>query len=250
MRKIKAILIDDEAGAREVLNNLLSRFCTDVEVVAEANNLLTGIEQIKEFNPDVVFLDIQMPKYSGYEIVNFIDKIDFSIVFITAYDKYALKAFEISALDYILKPIEVDRLKSAVKKVSDKQVVKVAQEQYTLLNDTITKHKTTKITITDKGENLFVNIEDIIAVEGQSAYCKMYLTDDRQYILSRNLKQTAVLLDDWGCFFRSHKSWLINTKCVRSYSKSKSEITLSQNIIAKLSRYKKAEFEEVNAVYF
>jgi len=173
MGKIKAILIDDEAGAREVLNNLLTRFCKDVEIVAEANNLMLGIEQIKKLKPDVVFLDIQMPQYAGYEIVNFIDHIDFSIVFITAYDKYALKAFEISALDYILKPIDFDRLKAAVQKVSEKQNVKIAQEQYSLLNETITKQKTSKITITDKGENLFVNIEDIIAIEGQSAYCKI-----------------------------------------------------------------------------
>jgi len=248
MGKIKAILIDDEAGAREVLNNLLTRFCKDVEIVAEANNLMLGVEKIKEFKPDVVFLDIQMPKYAGYEIVNFIDNIDFSIVFVTAYDKYALKAFDVSALDYILKPIDVDRLKTSVKKVSEKQHVKIAQEQYSLLNETITQKKISKITITDKGENLFINIEDILAIEGQSAYCKIYLTNKKQYILSRNLKQTAALLEDWNCFFRSHKSWLINTKYVTSYSKSKAEITLSENIVAKLSRYKKTEFEQVCAL--
>ena len=236
MGKIKAILIDDEAGAREVLNNLLTRFCKDVEIVAEANNLMLGVEKIKEFKPDVVFLDIQMPKYAGYEIVNFIDNIDFSIVFVTAYDKYALKAFDVSALDYILKPIDVDRLKTSVKKVSEKQHVKIAQEQYSLLNETITKRKSSKITVIDKGESLFINIEDIIAVEGQSAYSKIYLENKKHYTVSRNLKQTAVLLEDWDCFFRSHKSWLINTNCIHSYTKTNAQITLKNNIVSYIKR--------------
>jgi len=244
METLKAIIIDDEAPAREVLSSLIKRFFPEISVVATAANLEDGVAKIKELNPDIVFLDVQMPRYAGYEIVGFFEEINFSIIFVTAYDQYALKAFELSALDYILKPIEIPRLKQAIEKVKAKELSEKAKEQFNLLSDTILNRKTTKLTITDKGFATFIEIKDIVAVEGQSSYCKIYTIDNRQYILSKNLKQTAALLDDWECFFRCHKSWLININAIESYSKKELEIKLKNNIVAKLSRYKTVEFSE------
>ncbi len=106
MEKLKAIITDDEQSAQEVLETLLLKYCPNIEIVAICNNLTETVDAIRMNKPDVVFLDIEMPEYAGYEIVNFFDKIDFHIVFVTAYHQYAVKAFEISALDYLLKPIE------------------------------------------------------------------------------------------------------------------------------------------------
>lgn len=243
IEKLRAIIIDDEAGAREVLENLLLRFCPNIELVAQANGLVRGVEVIKKFEPDVVFIDIQMPLYAGYEIVSLIDEINFSIIFVTAYDQYALKAFEISALDYLLKPIDIDRLKSAVSKLEDVASNKIAQEQYALLNDTIKTHKASKIAFFEKGERCFLKIEDIIALEGQSSYCQVHLKDGTSKVLSKNLKTTYSYLEDWDVFFRCHKSWVINTDYFKSLSKSNLEITLETSLKAKLSRNKMSELE-------
>jgi two-component system LytT family response regulator len=243
IEKLRAIIIDDEAGAREVLENLLLRFCPNIELVAQANGLVRGVEVIKKFQPDVVFIDIQMPVYAGYEIVSLIDEINFSIIFVTAYDQYALKAFEISALDYLLKPIDIDRLKSAVSKLEDVVSNKVAQEQYALLNDTIKTHKASKIAFFERGERCFLKIEDIIALEGQSSYCQVHLKDGTSKVLSKNLKTTYSYLEDWDEFFRCHKSWVINTNYFTSLSKSNLEITLETSLKAKLSRNKMSELE-------
>ena len=106
MNKIKAIIVDDEKRARNVLDQLLSRNFDNIEVVAQCADVPSAVEEIKRLKPDVVFLDIQMPNYVGYELVNFFDKVDFDIIFVTAFDQYAIKAFELSAIDYIVKPID------------------------------------------------------------------------------------------------------------------------------------------------
>ncbi|MGL4597265.1 MAG: LytR/AlgR family response regulator transcription factor, partial [Bacteroidia bacterium] len=100
MNRIRAILVDDEESARDVLQNLLLRFCPEVELIAKCENILEAVELIKKEEPDLVFLDIEMPNYAGYEIVSFFEKINFQIIFITAYDQYAIRAFEIAAIDY------------------------------------------------------------------------------------------------------------------------------------------------------
>jgi two-component system LytT family response regulator len=113
VHKIKAIIVDDEESARDVLQNLLLLFCPNVEVVAKCENVLKAVDAINKEQPDLVFLDIEMPNYAGYEIVNFFDKINFEIIFVTAYDQYAVRAFEVAAIDYLLKPIDIDRLKAS-----------------------------------------------------------------------------------------------------------------------------------------
>jgi len=110
---LKAIIVDDESSARELLQELIKSYCPEIDIVASFKNLETAVDHIRMDKPDIVFLDVEMPQYSGYEILDFFDQIDFNIIFVTAYDKYAIKAFEVSALDYLLKPVEIERLKSA-----------------------------------------------------------------------------------------------------------------------------------------
>lgn len=242
--KLKAILVDDEESARNVLSNLLLRFCPQIEVVDKCTNVLDAVESIKKTQPDVVFLDIEMPNYAGYELVSFFEDVTFEIVFVTAYDKYAIKAFEISAVDYLLKPIEIDRLKQAVEKLLTKKSLFEPNKNYNALKTNLESDTITKIVVRKNDGQEIVAIEDIIAIEAQEAYSCIH-TINGDYLMSKNLKHFETIFEQNKMFFRSHKSWLINIKKVTSFSKTKLEIELNKSIVAKLSKYKKPDFQEV-----
>lgn len=243
MGKIKAILVDDEESARDVLQNLLERFCPDIELLAKCENIPTAVEEIKKHKPELVFLDIEMPHYSGFEIVKFFNEINFQIIFVTAYDQYAIKAFEVSAVDYLLKPIDIARLKLSIDRVRQRQNVLQQAERLNLLNDTLQQKQIKNIIVSDKGNQNIISIDSIIAIEAQESYCLIH-TKDKKHTASKNLKHFETLLENLPQFIRVHKSWLINKGHLLNYSKSELTIQLNGDIIAKLSKYKKAEFEQ------
>ncbi|MES2479352.1 MAG: response regulator transcription factor [Bacteroidota bacterium] len=243
MNKIKAILVDDEESARDVLQNLLLRFCPEVNLVAKCENIGQAVKFIEAEQPDLVFLDIEMPNYAGYEIVNFFQEINFEIIFITAYDQYAIRAFEIAAIDYLLKPIDIDRLKNAIARVNVHRDVEQQSHRMSLLSNTLQSNQLKNIVITDKGLQQIIPIDSIIAIEAQESYCCIN-TADQKYVASRNLKHFETILESLPQFIRVHKSWMINTKYIINYSKSDYSIHLKNGIIAKLSKYKKADFEQ------
>ena len=148
---INAIIVDDEESARNVLSKLLHRFCPKIKVLGTYDNLIDAVEGIKLQQPQVVFLDIEMPNYMGFEIVNFFESFSFHIIFITAYDRFAIKAFEISAFDYLLKPIDIDRLKNTVEKLDRRLDLEVSKEHLDLLSTTLLKDEITKISVSDRG---------------------------------------------------------------------------------------------------
>ena len=241
--KLKAIIVDDEESARNVLSSLLTRFCPTVEIVKKCSTVLSAVDAIKEVNPDVVFLDIEMPNYAGYELVSFFEEVNFDIIFVTAYDKFALKAFEISAVDYLLKPIEIDRLKLAVNKLESIRELKNNAKNLEALKDNLKKENLTKIIVRQNGDQEIVDINTIIAIEAQESYSCIHTTRNK-YMMSKNLKHYESLLAENKSFFRTHKSWLVNLNHLKSYSKSKFEIELQSGINAKLSKYRIAEFEQ------
>lgn len=243
MKKIKAILVDDESSAREVLASLLSKFDTQIELVAQCEDVPQAVEAINDHKPDVVFLDIEMPNYAGYEIVKFFDKIDFDIVFITAYDQYALKAFEVSAIDYILKPIDLDRFKGTVDKLLHKMERRTSLQQLELMTKTLKNESVEQMVIVDKGYKNFIDIREIVCIEAQESYCKLYLSTGKTFLVSKKLKYYETLFAQNKLFFRSHKSWIINTTFLDSYSKTNLDIKLANGLNAKLSRYKVTDFE-------
>lgn len=242
--KLKAIIVDDEESARNVLSNLLTRFCPSIEIIKKCSNVLDAVDVIKEYNPDVVFLDIEMPNYAGYELVSFFDEINFDIIFVTAYDKFALKAFEISAVDYLLKPVEIDRLKLAVDKLESLHELKNNAKNLAALKENLKKETLSKIIVRQNGDQEIVDIANIIAIEAQEAYSCIHTTTGK-YLMSKNLKHYESLLSDNKSFFRTHKSWLVNLDHLKSFSKSKFEIELQLGISAKLSKYRIAEFEQL-----
>ena len=242
--KTKAIIVDDEESARNVLSNLITRFCPQLEIITTCTNVLEAVDAIKQHQPDVVFLDIEMPNYAGYEIVSFFSEINFEIIFVTAYDQYAIKAFEISAVDYILKPVEIDRLKDSVQRLASRVELKNNQNSYKALTENLKTDGISKLVVRNNQGQSIINTKDIIAIEAQEAYSCIY-TEKEKHLMSKNLKHFENILTDNIDFFRSHKSWLINLSKVKSYSKSKFEIYLESDITSKLSKYKKPEFETI-----
>lgn len=242
MNKIKAILVDDEESARDVLENLLRRFCPEVELISKCNNVEQAVEAIKTHQPDLVFLDIEMPNYAGYELVDFFIEVNFEIIFVTAYDQYAIKAFEVSAIDYLLKPIEIERLKESVARVSTKFNKQHNKERIAHLKETLSNSSIQSILASKNGNQYVVNIDDIIAIEAQESYSCIHTKSDK-FIMSKNLKHFERMLSEHVNFIRSHKSWIININCIKHYSKTELTIHLESEISAKLSKYKKGEFE-------
>lgn len=243
MERIRAIIVDDEESARDVLENLLRRFCPDVEVLGKFSNIPQAVEACKSQSPDLVFLDIEMPNYAGFEIVKFFETIPFEIIFVTAYDKYALRAFEISAIDYLLKPVDIDRLKEAVSRVKKQSDLKENSERLSLLGSTLQSKEVKSIMVTDKGYQQVVPVDSIIAIEAEESYCTIHTTD-KKYTVSKNLKHFETVFADNPMFFRVHKSWMISKKHILNYSKSELLINLTNGLTARLSKYKKAEFED------
>ncbi|WP_317896654.1 LytR/AlgR family response regulator transcription factor [Aurantibacillus circumpalustris] len=242
MNKLRAILVDDEESARDVLQNLLLRFCPEVELVAKCENVMVAVEAIKKENPDLVFLDIEMPNHAGYELVKFFDEINFKIIFVTAYDQYAVRAFEIAAIDYLLKPIDIPRLQNAVSRVVENKNLEHQSDQLSLLSNSLENKQLKNIIISDKGQQNLILIEHIVAIEAQESYCIVHTTE-RKYTVSKNLKHFEIILESLTLFLRVHKSWIVNKSFIKNYSKSDLTIQLSNGLTAKLSKYKKAEFE-------
>lgn len=243
MNKLKAIIIDDEESARNVLSNLLANFCPTVDVIATCNNVTDGVEKINLHQPDVVFLDIEMPNYAGYELVSFFEEVNFEIIFVTAYDQYAVKAFEISAVDYLLKPVEIKRLKESVSRLTGK--INLANNtNYKTLTENLKDDAVSKLIVRQNGAQEVIATKNIIAIEAQEAYSNIHTTSG-SYLMSKNLKHFEYILENDSNFFRSHKSWIINLSHLLNFSKTNLEINLSGNIKAKLSKYRKTEFEQV-----
>lgn len=244
MSKIKAILVDDEESARDVLENLLLRFCPEIEIIAKCSNVLDAVEEIKKETPHVVFLDIEMPQYAGYEIIKFFEEINFDLIFITAYDQYAIRAFEVAALDYLLKPIDINRLKESIERLQKNVDKNSRSQQYQIAKNNLETKQLNNIVISQLNQQHIISINEIIAIEAHEAYCEIFTTN-KSIIASKNLKYFERILEDELKFMRVHKSWLVNMSFIEHYSKSDLTIMLKNGIETKLSKYKKAEFEAI-----
>lgn len=244
MKVYKTIIVDDEDSARNILSSLLAIHGPQFEIVAKCEDLEEAVEAINEHNPDLVFLDIEMPNYAGYEITSFIENPKFDIIFVTAYDHYAVKAFELSAVDYLLKPIDIERLKKALAKFENQHESKNNALSYQVLIDSLKEDKVKRIVVQVNGGQSIIEVEDIVAIQASESYSFLHLKDGSKYTYSKNLKHFEKLLSCNNNFVRTHKSWLVNTNFLKSYSKSNFTIELDSGLVAKLSKYKKEEFEK------
>jgi two-component system, LytTR family, response regulator len=217
---IRAIVIDDEKASRDTLKGMLNRYCKNVEVVAEADGYQTGIDEIKNHPPDVVFLDIQMPDGSGFRLLEDVGEINFEIIFTTAYDQYAVKAIKYAALDYLLKPVIPDDLINAVSKVEQKKNTGQINKNIRVLIDNITHKEEPKKLVLSTFENIYVvSVEDIIRCESDDCYTHFYFVNHKTLLVSKTLKEIEKLLSEEENFIRPHRSHLINVKFIKTIHK-------------------------------
>jgi len=214
---LRSIIIDDEPNNIENLVSLLSQYCPEVIVAATAMNADEGITSIKTHRPDLIFLDIQMPGKSGFDLLKALSNINFEIIFITAYDQYGIQAIKFSALDYLLKPINITELKLAVEKARQKITAK--QKDYNIAN-LLAYIKTgskdvPKIALPTLQEIMYVRVDNIIHCEASNNYTSFYLQNGEQVLVCKTLKEFAELLTPHN-FIRTHQSHLVNLHFVKS----------------------------------
>ena len=216
---MKAIIIDDEKRARVSLALLIQEYCPNVEIVAECENLSQGVKAIRKHNPDLVLLDIEMPGHSGLELLDFFDEndVNFSIIFTTAYNEYALKAFKFSAVDYLLKPIIPEELADAIQRVAKQ---KQRFENFRAFKENLQQETLTKIAVPSGNTLLFLETNKIMYIKGEGAYSEVFCNDRTKQLISRNLKNFEDILCSDSRFLRIHKSYIVNFNFVTAFNKS------------------------------
>jgi two-component system, LytTR family, response regulator len=240
---LKAIIIDDEEGARITLSSLIKEYAPNVEIIAQCSNVPDGVLAINKNNPDVVFLDIEMPEYNGFELLDFFKEINFEIIFVTAYSQYAIKAFEVSAVDYLLKPVEIDSLKCAVEKVNLKRSQANIMQRLELMKNTYKGEEVKKIALPMSDGLLFVDVNEIIFFEADRAYTHVFLKNGSKITVSKAMRVFEDVLNNRPFFFRPHRSYLINLNYMKKYNKGESLIIMDNNINVSISRERKQDFE-------
>jgi two-component system LytT family response regulator len=226
---VRSIIVDDELKSRESLKILLEDFCENAEVVALCQNVEEGVEAIEKYKPDVVFLDIQMQRETGFDLLNRIKPINFEVVFTTAHSEYAIKAFKFSAIDYLLKPIDIDELKTALSKVEKKLHTNISERLEQLMqNLKPTAVQNYKLALPTTDGLIFVRIDEIIYCEASSNYTQIFTNDGKKHVVSRTLKEYEDMLADHS-FFRIHNSFLINLNSVKKYVRGEGGYVIMNN---------------------
>lgn len=216
--KYKAIVIDDELHARTLLKGMLEEFCSDIEVLATCEDLPNGVKNIRKLKPDLVFLDIEMPGHSGLELLDFFDRdeVNFDIIFTTAYNNYAIQAFKLSAIDYLLKPIEPEELEKSVERFKFKSI----KTDYSILKSNLTQGSVKKLAIPTISAIKFIETDQILFMKADGAYTQIYLQNNTNITSSKSLKTFEESLSENRNFFRCHKSYIVNLSHITDYIKS------------------------------
>lgn len=241
---IKALIIDDEKHGRQSLQRALKNNCPDVEIMAALASPEEGISAIRKILPDLVFLDIQMPNMSGFDLLQHLAPIDFEVIFVTSYDQYAVKAIKFSALDYLVKPIEVHDLVQAIHRAKERLLIKKSTHRYqsVLNNIQFRSGIIEKLAVSTLDGIDFFKTADIIYCEADGKYTTLYFTNHRKEVISKNLKDFENLLTDSG-FCRVHNSYLVNMQHVQKYYKGDGGyVQLTEDHHVDISRRRKDAF--------
>lgn len=224
---MRAVLIDDELSNLENLRTLLGRYCPQVSIVATAQHVEKAVAVINEHRPNLVFLDIQMGKGTGFEVLRKIPIRNFEVIFVTAYDQYGIQAVKFAALDYLLKPIDVEELMHAVRKVEEKLTAQSKNHLLDFLVQQLTKPQPamSKIALQMQNEIRYVSLSEILRCEADNSYTLFFLSGGEKIVVSKSLKEYADLLVPNG-FLRTHQSHLINPAFVKSWLKEDGGVLL------------------------
>ncbi len=234
---INAVIIDDEKKSRITLCNHLKVYCPEIKILAEADSVKSGVEQITKHQPDIIFLDIQLPDGTGFNLIEQFKEITFRIIFTTAYSQYAIKAFKFSALDYLLKPIDIDELISAVQKIKTKDASPELNSKIKLLGQNLHNPSAPfkKIILSTLDSFHFVETEKIVRCQAQDTYTMFHLESGEKILVTRTLKEFDELLQGQN-FLRVHKSHLVNVQAIKKYLKSQGDIQLNDGTLIPVSQ--------------
>ena len=241
---IKAIIVEDEPNSRKTLTLMLNRFKKEIELIDVCSGPQEGMESIAKNKPQLVFLDIEMPEFNGFEMLKRIGTINFEVIFTTAYDQYAITAIRLSALDYLLKPIDEEDLRNAIEKCKKNLQQKKVNEKYEVLfNNLGNKNAMEKTIILSSSDGLSViKTNDIIRCEASRRYTKFYLQNKETMLMSRPLKDYEELLPS-ADFFRIHESHLINLNYLKKYIRGEGgQVILTDNTELDVARRRKDDF--------
>jgi two-component system, LytTR family, response regulator len=241
---IRTVLVDDEIDSIRVLERLLETFCPQVSIVGKADGVETALRVIQSSQPDLVILDIEMTQGNAFDLLNQLQPIDFQVIFVTAFDNYAVRAFKYSAVDYLLKPVDIDDLRDALDRVTEKAQEKGVMNKMKVLLDNmgtlnLSQQKMAVPTITGL---MFVAIRDIIRFEAKGNYTVIFLHNGDQVTATRNIKDYEDLLPD-SIFCRIHNSHIINLQNIQKYNKGRGGyVTMEDGSSIEVATRRREEF--------
>lgn len=216
MRKV--LIIDDEKPTRDLIKRMLESFNLNISIYTDGENVATGVKAIEQIEPDLVLLDIQMPDGNGFDVIKQTSYKNFQVIFITAFQEFAIQAIKFSALDYILKPIDMEELQSSITRALESITEKIDESQYSALQNNIQPQQKKKLVLKTLESIHIVDIENIIRCEADKNYTSFYLADGKRIIVSKTLKDYDILLSGHN-FFRAQQSHLINVNFIDRYDK-------------------------------
>jgi len=244
---IRTVLIDDESNSLEMMEWLLKTYCPQVQIEAMCNAASKGIEAINKYKPDVVFLDIEMPHMNGFDMLEQFDKLSFDVVFCTAYDQFAIKAFKYSALNYLLKPVDPEDLKETIRRIEERKGAP-SREQLELLLENIrqaVKPTAQRIALTTGDGMIFVPTKDILYCQAESNYTNVVLTGGKKILVSKVLKEIDEALAGQD-FFRIHNSYLVNLNHITKFVRGDGGyVVMGDGASVGISRSRRQEFMEL-----
>ena len=240
---MKAIIVDDESHARSLLFNTIKEHCKGIEVIAEAENIKEAVKIINKNNIELVFLDIEMPNENGFALFEYFDKPNFVTIFCTAYSEYAIQAFEVSAVDYLLKPVTISKLQDAIEKAIKTRGQNQILQNVNILRENISVNQLQKIALPLSDGLVFIKIEEILYFEADGSYTYV-ITNKEKYLVSKKIKEFHELLINDSRFFRVHRSYLVNIRQIKKYSKKDgATLVFDNNKVIPVAREKKNEFD-------
>lgn len=246
---MKVLIIDNEAPILAGLRIQLETYCPEMTALQEATGVATGLQAIENFQPDIVFLDVEMDDGTGFDLLKQLGSYNFQLIFITAHNKYAVDAFRFSAIDFLLKPIDTDDLLSSLEKAISNLKNKNLKEQIQVLNESLNaislEHK--KIVLKDKDSIYFIKVNDIIRCHAEGPYTEFFVTGGQRITISKNLKEYEEMLEPFG-FIRAHHSHLINIRKIIRFDKTDGcNLIMENNDEVPVSQRKKEHLLEIIA---
>ncbi|GAL85864.1 response regulator [Sporocytophaga myxococcoides] len=241
---MKAVIVDDEVSGRETLLHYIQKYCMDVEVVGLADSVKSGLEVIEKWRPDILFLDVEMPYGNAFDLLEQVKEITFETVFVTAFSNYAMKALNCSAAYYILKPIDIDELVSAVDKIKGQREKskEFIHTKILIENINIVNKQLQKIVLPTMEGFEVIHVKDIIRCQANDNFTDIILAEGKKMLICRTLKHFEGLLEDYD-FMRIHKSHLINIQYIKKYRKGKGgQVVMSDGSEIDVSPAKKQDF--------